>query len=143
MLAIKRSVDRPIIYQSIFQYFSFWKTLWVYPVIFAVLSCVAEIAMNSSLIKLIVVLASLFFAISYFMFIPLVVEKKLSSWQALETSRKTISQHWFKMLWLVIFFTLIVIVSMMTAGIALIWTMPWIYCVMGILYREMFGVEKI
>ena len=33
---------------------------------------------------------------AYLLAIPLVVERGLSPWQALEASRKAITQHWFK-----------------------------------------------
>lgn len=142
MLAIRRSVDMPVTYKSIFQYFSYWKTLWAYPVIFAVLGAIDEIAMDYSIVRLIVLALMIFAGVSYFLFVPLVVEKKLGTWEALETSRKVVFCHWFKFLWLMIVFTLIACVSIIPAGIALIWSLPWIYCAMGILYRDIIGVVK-
>lgn len=143
MISMRRSVDAPINYKMVFQYFSYWKTLWAYPVIFSVLGVISELTIHIPFLPFIVFLAMIYFAISYFMFIPLVIDKKLSAWDALETSRKTMGQHFFKMLGIVILFFLISLVSMLTIGIAFIWTLPWIYLIMGIIYRNIFGVGSI
>ena len=59
--------------------------------------------------------------------IPLIVERGLSPWQAMEASRKAITQHWFKVFGLFLL-------------LGLIWTIPLFVMVMGVLYRTIFGV---
>ena len=70
----------------------------------------------------------------------LVVERGLSPWQALEASRKAISQHWFKVFGLFFVLMLIMLLSMIPLGIGLIWTLPLLIVTMGVLYRTIFGV---
>ena len=72
--------------------------------------------------------------------IPLVVERGLSPWQALEASRKAITQHWFKVFGLFFVLMLIMLLSMIPLGIGLIWTLPLLIVTMGVLYRTIFGV---
>jgi uncharacterized membrane protein len=69
-----------------------------------------------------------------------VVERGLSPWQALETSRKAISQHWFKVFGLFLLLGIIMGLSMIPVGIGLIWTIPLFIISMGVLYRTIFGV---
>jgi hypothetical protein len=71
----------------------------------------------------------------------LIVEKSLTVWQSLEVSRKKISQHWFKVFFLYLFASLICALSSLTI-IGLIWTIPWMLCVNGVLYNQLFGVDN-
>lgn len=72
--------------------------------------------------------------------IPLVVERGLTPWQALETSRKAITQRWFKVFGLFLLLGLITLVSAIPLGVGLVWTIPLFVIAMGVLYRTIFGV---
>lgn len=142
MIGVKRSVDEKMWASDIFQYYRYWQKLWVLPIIMILI----ELAMDSTKgywwAQLLLFLVYLYFSVSYIMFYPLIAEKKLAVWEALESSRKAISHHWFKMLWFLILISLILIGSLLTVGIAFIWTLPMLNNAVGILYREMFGVQK-
>ncbi|MFT7560851.1 MAG: hypothetical protein ACI93R_002774 [Flavobacteriales bacterium] len=91
---------------------------------------------------ILLVIPGIYLMIAYAFALPLVVEKNLSPWQALETSRKAVTHKWF-----VIFFTFITISFAVTLSaipllIGLIWTIPWAYLVLGTQYRTLFGIEK-
>lgn len=87
--------------------------------------------------------ASLFYLyLGYSLFSPLVVEKKLTAWRALETSRKSISHHFFKVLGLYCVLLLILLISVIPFGIGLIWSAPFTNNSIGVLYRRMFGVQR-
>lgn len=93
---------------------------------------------------------------SYYFAMPLLAERKLRTWQALEASRKAVGHHWFK-----VFSTLliIVLVSMfipgvvigalasavhklsVVVGIIFIWLVPFYALCIAIMYREIFGVK--
>ncbi|MNG14005.1 hypothetical protein D3C84_977260 [compost metagenome] len=68
------------------------------------------------------------------------VERGLSPWQALEASRKAITQHWFKVFGLCLLLGLITMVSAIPLGIGLVWSIPLFVIAMGVLYRTIFGV---
>ena len=87
------------------------------------------------------IIPGIYLMIAYFMAMPLVVEKGLSPWQALEVSRKTITHRWFSVFFFSIVMTLILIISMIPLGIGVIWTAPMMMIAYGIMYRNMFGVE--
>jgi len=72
----------------------------------------------------------------------LIADKKLSAWQAMEASRKAITKHWFKIFALYFVMVVILIISTISLGLGLIWTYPMMISLMGILYREIFGVTS-
>jgi len=82
----------------------------------------------------------IYLAVSYLLAMPLVLERGLSPRQALGTSRKAISQHWFKVFFLMMVLGLITFLSYLPLLIALIWTIPMNLIAIGILYRTVFGV---
>lgn len=140
MIGVMWSVGERVFASSIFQYFRYWKKLWVLPFVLLVL----EMAMEYSkwYIELPLFLLNIYISVSYFLFYPLIAEKNLSVWEALEASRKAISYHWFKTLWFFIVLSFIMIGSLLTLGILFIWTLPMLNNAIGILYREIFGVQK-
>jgi hypothetical protein len=86
------------------------------------------------------IIPGIYLSVAYMLAIPLVIERGLSPWQAMEASRKAITQHWFKVLGLFFTLGLMLIVSAIPLGIGLIWTLPLTVICMGILYRTIFGV---
>jgi len=88
------------------------------------------------------VIPGIYLMVAYYMAMPLVVEKGLSPWQALEVSRKTISKRWFTMFFFMIVITLIAVVAMIPLGIGLIWAAPMMLIAYGIIYRNMFGIRS-
>ena len=85
----------------------------------------------------------LYLSVAYMLALPLVAERGLTPWQALETSRKAISRHWFKVFGLLLVLSLLMLVSMIPLFIGLIWTGPLFVVSMGILYRTIFGVRPL
>lgn len=132
ILGIKRSVDAPMESTSVFDYFNkaaslFLTMFLVYLMVFIGL--------------LLLVLPGIYLAIAYFYSMPLVVEKDLRPWQAMEVSRKAIGKRWFSFFLLSIVISLIVFISAIPLGIGMIWTIPMSFVCYGLLYRNMFGVE--
>lgn len=89
---------------------------------------------------ILLLIPGIYLAVAYLLAIALVVERGLSPWQALEASRKAITQHWFKVFGLLIVLGLIIIVSAIPLGIGLVWSIPLMVVAMGVLYRTIFGV---
>jgi len=87
------------------------------------------------------ILPGIYLSIAYLMAFPLVTEKNLGPWRALETSRKAITKKWFKFFGFCILLLLIVVVSLIPLGIGLIWSAPFVMIAYGIVYRNMFGLK--
>ncbi len=132
MMGVNRSVDLPVTFDQAFGYFAY-----AVPVVIAGLL----ITLLTWLGFLLLIIPGIYLSIAYMLTVVLVVEKKLGAWEAMEASRKAITHHWFKIFFLFIAMGLIVLVSMIPLGIGLIWTYPMMVAAMGIVYRDVFGVE--
>jgi hypothetical protein len=91
---------------------------------------------------LLLIIPGIYLAIGYSMSLPLIVDRNLSPWQALETSRKAVTKRWFQYFGLFFLVGLLVFLSAIPLGIGLIWTGPWAINVMGVVYRRTFGVAQ-
>ncbi len=132
MLSLKLVVAAPVEVTEIFQYFGKVLTL-----VGATLLMYLMIVIGMCLL----ILPGIYLAVAYAMTIQLMVEKDLGPWEAMEASRKAITHHWFGFLGLFILVFLVIVVSILTLGIAFIWTLPFILLLKGVLYRTVFGYE--
>lgn len=131
MVGIRRAADQPISFNEVFAHFG--RTL---PILLTALLSTLLVYIGF----LLLVIPGLYLAIAYMLAIPLVVERSLSPWQAMEASRKAITQHWFKVFGLFLLLALIGLLSMIPLGIGLVWTLPMFVIAIGVLYRTIFGV---
>jgi len=89
----------------------------------------------------IAVIYSIYLGIAYLFVLPLIAERNLSPWQALEASRKAVSQHWFKVFGVMLLCYILIMLSIVfTLLIGLIWMLPLLGIAYGIVYRTIFGV---
>jgi hypothetical protein len=88
---------------------------------------------------LLLILPGIYLAVGYAMAIPLIVDKNLSPWQALETSRKAVHKVWWKVAALYIIMSLLFMVAAIPLGIGLIWVWPMIMVAAGVVYHHLFG----
>lgn len=133
MLGIKRAAGQPVTAFMLLNYFP--KTL---PLFLAYLLMVLLVVIG----LLLLVIPGIYLTIAYAMALPLLVDKNLGIWESLETSRKGITRCWFRFFGFGIIGFVIVLVSAIPLGIGLIWTLPWLYTAMGIVYRDLFGVSS-
>ena len=132
IIGLRRSVNAPISATSIFDYFGKAFSLLLTMILLYIMVIIGLVLL---------IVPGIYLMVAYFMAMPLVVEKGLSPWQALEASRKAVSKHWFGFLGFYIVMMLIMLVSMLPLGIGLFWTMPMFLIAWGIMYRNMFGCE--
>lgn len=133
ILGIRRSADASLQAGSIMGYYSHMWRLFLTMILIYVMVFIG---------LLLLVLPGIYLAVAYYMAMPLVVEKGLSPWQAMEVSRKTISKRWFTMFFFGIVVSLIIFISMLPVFIGLIWTLPMAMIAYGIVYRNMFGIRN-
>jgi hypothetical protein len=91
---------------------------------------------------LLLILPGIYLAIGYSMTLPLIVDRKMSPWQAMESSRKAIHVVWWKIFALFIIMSLICMVSMLPLGLGIIWTWPMCVVLAGVVYRSLFGIDN-
>lgn len=133
MLGIKRSVGAATNAFMVFDYYS-----KIIPIFLLYVAMVILILIGLVLL----VIPGIYLAVAYSMAIPLLVEKNMGIWEALETSRKTIHKCWFRVFGLYLVVLVVVILAMLPLGIGLIWAVPLVNLVMGVVYRNLFSVGE-
>ncbi|MEK1904214.1 MAG: hypothetical protein AAAB13_00410 [Pseudomonas sp.] len=131
IVGIRRAADQPVSFNDIFSTLGRFVPLAVTALLMTVLVYIGT---------LLLIIPGIYLGVAYLLAIPLVAERGLTPWQALETSRKAISQHWFKAFFLFLALGLIMALSIIPLGVGLIWTMPLFVISVGVLYRTIFGV---
>jgi hypothetical protein len=130
MLGVKRAVGEPITAFSILGYYNKVVPIFVTMLLQTLLILVGFVLL---------ILPGIYLSIAYYLALPLVVDKNLGPWEALEASRKAIGKRWFGVFGLMIVVGLINVATVFTLGIGLIWTIPLSIIAIGILYRNVFG----
>ncbi len=91
---------------------------------------------------LLLVLPGIYLAVSYQLALPLVADKRLGPWEAMEASRKAVTHRWFTFFFLWLIGAAAIVLSMVLLGIPLIWVLPVFIIAIGICYRNIFGGEE-
>lgn len=92
---------------------------------------------------LLLLLPGIYLSFAYLLAFPLVIDRGMSPWQALETSRKLVTKHWFTVFFIVLTVTILAGISALPLLIGLIWTVPWTALTFAIIYRELAGVSTL
>jgi hypothetical protein len=85
------------------------------------------------------ILPGIYLCVAYVFTSPLIADRGLGVWQALETSRKAVTKCWFRVFFIYVIMAFINMLGTISLGIGLIWTVPLALNATGILYRELFG----
>jgi hypothetical protein len=90
---------------------------------------------------LLLILPGIYLSFAYMFSLPLVVEKDMGAWRALEVSRKAVTRIWFRATGFLLLIMLLMILGMVPLGIPLIWIVPWATLAYAMLYFKLFGAE--
>ena len=134
LLGIRRSVDAEIDVGSIFRAYA-----KVIPLTLLSVMSMLLIMLGSVLL----IIPGIYLAIAYLMSMALMMDRNMGVWEALETSRKAISKHWFKIFFLYLAMGIMFLLACLPILIGLIWMLPLFFIVQGILYKKMFGVASV
>lgn len=88
------------------------------------------------------IIPGIYLSFAYVLAIPLIVDRDMGPWEALETSRKAITKHWLSVFLFFIVLTIIMLISMLPLMIGMIWSVPLMAIAMAVLYREVFGITS-
>lgn len=132
MIGLRRSVNAPISAGTVLAYFH-----KILPILLLTLLMYVLITIGFVLL----IIPGIYLVVSYYLALPLLIEKNLGVWEALETSRKAVTKRWFAIFGLFFLLGLINFATVFTLFIGMIWTIPMSVIAYGILYRNVFGVE--
>lgn len=85
------------------------------------------------------ILPGIYLAVGYLFVLPLVIDKKLDFWPAMEVSRQVVHKHWWPMFLFVIVMLLIVCLGALACGLGLIIAMPVVFAAAMYVYEDLFG----
>ena len=88
------------------------------------------------------ILPGIYLGVSYLLVVPLIVDRDLGVWEAMEASRKAITRSWFSVFGMYFLLCLIMMVSMLPLFIGLIWTIPLFALSIIMMYQKMFGIAS-
>ncbi|HIC13098.1 MAG TPA: hypothetical protein EYO75_06985 [Sulfurimonas sp.] len=132
LLAVNRARGKEIKVSEIFSHFGAMPMLigaYLLVTLFTILGFIA------------LVIPGIYLGVTYSFTLVLVADKKIGIWEAMELSRKTITEQWFKFFGLALLSSLILLISAIPLGIGLIWTIPAIYLSYGLIYHRLFDEE--
>ena len=85
------------------------------------------------------VLPGIYLSIAYSFAPYLIVEKNMGAWEALETSRKAITQYWWRYFGLMLVAMLLIIIGSIPLLIGLLWVLPIVVIATGEVFAKTFG----
>jgi uncharacterized membrane protein len=130
MMAIEHIRGNTVDFKSVLNYFHLIGKLALAGIIIYILTVVGF---------LLFILPAIYVSVAYVFTIPLIVDKSMDVWPAMELSRKTVTKHWFKVAGLMGALSIMMFLSAIPLGIGLIWTVPLMFVTLyGLAYPVMF-----
>lgn len=87
------------------------------------------------------VVPGIYLAVGYAFAVPLLVDRDLSPWEALETSRKAVTRRFFSVFAVaLVFYVAMMLLSLTVIG--LFWALPLFMLGLGLVYRRIFGFSS-
>ena len=133
MMGVRRATDESINFTMLFDGTAHIKPLLIAMILQTIIVMVGF---------LLLIIPGIYLTVGYGLTYPLIMEKGLGPWEAMEASRKAIHHSWFQIFGLYFVMGLIFMISALPLGIGLIWTIPMGTIVLGIVYRIIFGTEE-
>lgn len=133
-------------YKSIFNYYNITGTLSLASLFVYLIQEVVSLITNSigdylhlEWFHTLALILSACVGIIYLFTLPLIADKGLKIWDAMELSRQAVFSHFFSIIILYILLAIVMILSAIPLGIGMIWTMPMFFIAFyGLLYRVIF-----
>lgn len=85
------------------------------------------------------ILPGIYLIVGYAFALPLIVDRGLPAWTAMELSRSTVHRHWWPVFGLLLAQAAIIILGALAAGIGLVVAMPFCTAALMVAYEELFG----
>lgn len=130
MMAIDHSRGEEIDFKSMFNYYHLTGKLALAGILIYIMTIVG---------LLLFILPGIYLTIAYVFTLPLIVDKNMGVWEAMEHSRKTVTKRWFKFFGLMFLLTLALVIGAIPLGIGLIWAIPLMFVTLyGLAYPMLF-----
>ena len=132
IMGIRHAQNKSVSAGEIFRHFGTMGTLLLAYIIMTIMIMIGFVLL---------VIPGIYLMYAYMFAMPLIVEKKMGAWHALETSRKAVTKVWFRFFGFVWLLMLINLIAMIPLGLGWIWTIPWSVLAFAMVYIKIFGAE--
>jgi hypothetical protein len=95
----------------------------------------------TSLGLILCIVPGIYLAVGYVFALPLVIDKKMDFWTAMEVSRRVVHEHWWSMLALVIVLALVALAGFLLCGIGALISVPVASAALMFVYEDLFGTQ--
>ena len=130
LLGYARANDETLAIDTIFNYY-----VYVWSLVFASLLITIFTYVGFALL----LIPGIYLSVSYSFALPLIIDKELGIWGAMEVSRQAVTHAWWTIAGVNGTLFVIVVLSAMPMGVGLIWTIPLLMIAQGVMYRKIFG----
>ena len=95
----------------------------------------------TSLGLILCILPGIYLAVGYVFALPLVVDKKMEFWTAMEVSRRVVHEHWWSAFALVIVLALVAFAGFLLCGVGALISVPVASAALMYVYEDLFGTR--
>ena len=88
---------------------------------------------------LLCILPGIYLGVGYVFALPLVIDKKMEFWTAMEVSRRVVHEHWWSIFALVIVLALVAFSGFLVCGVGEVITIPLASAALMYVYEDLFG----
>jgi len=130
MMAIEHGRGEEVNFKSVLNYYHLTGKVALAGILIYIMTMVGFVLL---------VIPAIYVSVAYVFTLPLIVDKNMEVWEAMEHSRKTVTKHWFKVAGLMGALSIILFLGAIPLGIGLIWTVPLMFVTLyGLAYPVMF-----
>ena len=130
MMAIEHGRGEEINFKSVLNYYHLTGKVALAGILIYIMTMVGFVLL---------VIPAIYVSVAYVFTLPLIVDKNMEVWEAMEHSRKTVTKHWFKVAGLMGALSIVMFLSAIPLGIGLVWTVPLMFVTLyGLAYPVMF-----
>jgi len=130
MMAVKYAREEPVEPRSIFEYYGMTGQLALAGILMYIITVIGFVLL---------ILPGIYLSVAYVFTIPLMVDKGLGVWEAMELSRKTVTKQWFKIAAVMAILSILFVLGFLALGIGLIWAIPLFFVTLySLLYPMIF-----
>lgn len=87
------------------------------------------------------ILPGIYLTVAYLFTTPMIVDKNMEFWQAMETSRRLITKRWFSVFLLFLALLLLNLLGVIALFVGLLFTVPLTFCILSCAYRDITGSQ--
>lgn len=92
--------------------------------------------------SLLLIVPGVYLAVAYLFTFPLIVDRQIDFWQAMEVSRRVVTRRWTRAFGLAFLLVAVNLAGLLALGVGLLVTLPTTLCALSIAYGEVFGIES-